>query len=55
MESMGVYNMFVLLGCLAVVVNASYVLFLIWGKRWRGMTAERYHVYALQQLESRPM
>lgn len=53
MDGMGVYNMFILLGCLAILVNSPYVLFLIWGKKWRGMTANRYRFYAERQAKGR--
>ena len=42
MESMGVFNMFVLLGVLTAMVVGTSVLFLVWGKKWRKMYGDRY-------------
>ncbi|KAJ5818113.1 hypothetical protein N7474_003704 [Penicillium riverlandense] len=53
-DGMGAYNMFVLLGCLAVLVVATYVPMLIWGKKWRRQYASRYEFYARRQYETRP-
>lgn len=52
-KGMGVYNTFILLGCLAVTINGLVILFLIWGKYWRIKTKERYNRYAQKQVEIR--
>lgn len=48
-DGMGVYDTFVLLSCLAVVIYSSVILFVIWGKKWRVRTASRYFAYAQRQ------
>ena len=48
-NNMGVYSMFVLLGCLGLVVSSTYIPMLIWGKKWRIRCAKRYEYYALRQ------
>jgi MFS family permease len=42
MDSMGVYNMFLLLGILTALVMVTSVPLLIWGKRWRIRLGDRY-------------
>lgn len=49
LDGMGIYNAFVLFGCLAVAFSLSAVPMLIWGKRWRARRAERYRWYAGRQ------
>jgi len=34
-EAMGIYWMFVLLGCISVAINLMAIPMLIWGKTWR--------------------
>jgi fucose permease len=41
-ESSGLRDTFVAVGLLAFVV-VSGILLLLWGKRWRGLGAKRYH------------
>ncbi|PVH71652.1 serine/threonine kinase 16 [Cadophora sp. DSE1049] len=48
-EGMGVYNMFVLLGCLTVVTTLACVLFIVKGRDWRVKFAGRYEHYRAQQ------
>ena len=47
---MGVYNMFVLLGVLAVLVMLTCVPLLIWGRRWRMKLGDRYAFLAKDTL-----
>ncbi|EXJ56382.1 uncharacterized protein A1O5_12649 [Cladophialophora psammophila CBS 110553] len=49
MEGMGIYNMFVLLGCLSAVISFSCVPFLFWGRAWRVRLAAKYKYYASKQ------
>jgi MFS family permease len=42
-ESSGLRDTFVAVGILAFVVFCSGILLILWGKRWRGMGAKRYH------------
>ncbi|KAL2855786.1 major facilitator superfamily domain-containing protein [Aspergillus pseudodeflectus] len=42
-ESSGLRDTFVAVGLLAFVVFCSGILLILWGKRWRGMGAKRYH------------
>ncbi|KPI45398.1 putative MFS-type transporter [Cyphellophora attinorum] len=42
MDSMGVYNMFLLLGILTALVMLTSVPLLIWGKRWRIKLGDKY-------------
>jgi hypothetical protein len=49
LDGMGIYNAFVLFGCLAVAFSLSAVPMLVWGKKWRGSCAERYRYYAGKQ------
>jgi hypothetical protein len=49
MAGMGVYNMFVLLGCLGLAVALTSVPMIIWGRKWRVQLAGRYEFYAAKQ------
>lgn len=49
MEGMGVYNMFVLLGCLSIAVALTCVPLMIWGRSWRARLAQRYEHFAAKQ------
>ncbi|RVX75429.1 hypothetical protein B0A52_00782 [Exophiala mesophila] len=49
MEGMGVYDMFVLLGCLAIAVALTCVPLIIWGRQWRKKLAPKYEYYAAKQ------
>lgn len=49
-DSMGVYNMFVLLGVLAVLVMLTCVPLMIWGRRWRMKLGDRYAAMATDSL-----
>jgi hypothetical protein len=49
MAGMGVYNMFVLLGCLSIGVALTCVPLIIWGRKWRASLAGRYEHFALKQ------
>lgn len=49
MEGMGVYNMFVLLGCLGVGVALTCVPLIIWGRKWRANLAPKYEYFAAKQ------
>ena len=46
---MGVYDMFVLLGCLAIAVALTCVPLIIWGRQWRKKLAPKYEYYAAKQ------
>jgi hypothetical protein len=46
---MGVYNMFVLLGCLSIGVALTSVPLMIWGRKWRIKFAGRYEYFAAKQ------
>jgi hypothetical protein len=46
---MGVYNMFVLLGCISIAVSGTYIPMLIWGKKTRQWRAEKYEYYMKRQ------
>ena len=46
---MGVYNMFVLLGCLSIAVALTCVPLIIWGRKWRAQLTGRYESYAMKQ------
>jgi hypothetical protein len=49
MAGMGVYNMFVLLGCLSLAVSATFIPMVIWGKKTRAWRADRYDEFTRQQ------
>jgi hypothetical protein len=49
MAGMGVYNMFVLLGCLSIAVALTCVPLMIWGRTWRARLAGRYEHFAAMQ------
>ncbi|KIW76508.1 hypothetical protein Z517_11254 [Fonsecaea pedrosoi CBS 271.37] len=49
MTNMGVYNMFVLLGCLSIAVVLTCVPLIIWGRKWRAHFAGRYEYFAAKQ------
>ncbi|KEF62807.1 uncharacterized protein A1O9_00780 [Exophiala aquamarina CBS 119918] len=49
MEGMGVYNMFVLLGCLSIAVALTSVPLMIWGRSWRARLAGRYEYFVSKQ------
>ena len=49
MAGMGVYNMFVLLGCLAIAVALTCVPLMIWGRKWRKNLAPKYEYYTAKQ------
>lgn len=49
MEGMGVYDMFVLLGCLSIAVALTCVPLIIWGRKWRAKLAGRYEHFAAKQ------
>lgn len=50
---MGLYNMFVLSGGLSITVTLLTVPMMIWGRRCRQWTAERYTIMAARQFDSR--
>ncbi|KAL6246098.1 hypothetical protein RBB50_007251 [Rhinocladiella similis] len=49
MNGMGVYNMFVLLGCLSIAVALTSVPFVIWGRTWRVRMAGKYEHFIAKQ------
>lgn len=49
MEGMGIYDMFVLLGCLTLVTSLAGILFIIYGRAWRARLAGKYEYYRAQQ------
>ncbi|KAM5350334.1 hypothetical protein ACJ41O_006839 [Fusarium nematophilum] len=49
MAGMGVYNMFVLLGCIAVVIAFTCVPLIFWGRRFRAQLAPKYDYFIDQQ------
>jgi len=48
-NGMGVYNAFVLLGCISVAFSLTGIPMYIWGKRYRIKCADRYRYYAGKQ------
>ncbi|KAJ9497316.1 hypothetical protein H2202_007120 [Exophiala xenobiotica] len=48
-EGRGVYNMFVLLGCLSIAVALTVVPLIIWGRTWRAKLAGRYEYFVAKQ------
>ncbi|ETI25008.1 hypothetical protein G647_04378 [Cladophialophora carrionii CBS 160.54] len=46
---MGVYDMFVLLGCLSVAVALTCIPLIVWGRAWRARLAGRYEHFAAKQ------
>ncbi|KAK4944136.1 hypothetical protein LTR10_016469 [Elasticomyces elasticus] len=48
-EGMGVYNMFVLLGCLSIAIALTCVPLIIWGRAWRIKLAPRYEHFVAKQ------
>ncbi|KPI39025.1 putative MFS-type transporter [Cyphellophora attinorum] len=50
MTGMGVFNMFIMLGCLGLAVALTCVPLIIWGRRWRIRLAGRYEYFAMRQL-----
>lgn len=53
MASMGVYDMFVLLGCVAVAIAPTCVPLMIWGRRLRAKLAAKCNYFIGQQYQSR--
>ncbi|KIW43231.1 uncharacterized protein PV06_04354 [Exophiala oligosperma] len=49
MQGMGVYNMFVLLGCLSIAVALTSVPLVIWGRTWRVRLAGKYEHFVAKQ------
>ncbi|KIW10970.1 hypothetical protein PV08_10269 [Exophiala spinifera] len=49
MNGMGVYNMFVLLGCLSIAVALTSVPLVIWGRTWRMKLAGKYEYFVAKQ------
>lgn len=47
--SMGVYNMYVVVGCLTALVTLTCVPFFFWGRTWRVRLAQEYRKYAARQ------
>jgi hypothetical protein len=48
-DGMGVYNAFVLLGCISVAFSLTAIPMYIWGKKARVACAPRYRYYAGKQ------
>lgn len=49
MNGMGVYNMFVVLGCLSAVVALTCIPMIIWGRKCRVQLAGKYDHYVMKQ------
>ncbi|KAK7419043.1 hypothetical protein QQX98_003545 [Neonectria punicea] len=49
MTNMGVYDMFVLLGCIAAAIALTCVPLIIWGRGYRVQLADKYRHFAAQQ------
>lgn len=52
-DSMGLYNMTVMSGCLSIIITLLTIPVMIWGRRGRGWTATRYRAMAAQQFDAR--
>ncbi|KAF7557780.1 hypothetical protein G7Z17_g443 [Cylindrodendrum hubeiense] len=49
MTNMGVYNMFVLLGCISAAIALTCIPLIIWGRKFRVQLADKYAHYAALQ------
>ncbi|KAJ3549942.1 hypothetical protein NM208_g245 [Fusarium decemcellulare] len=49
MEGMGVYDMFVLLGCIAAAIALTCIPLIIWGRKFRAQLAYKYDYFIDQQ------
>ncbi|RSL83956.1 hypothetical protein CDV31_016767 [Fusarium ambrosium] len=49
MAGMGVYDMFVLLGCIAAAIALTCVPLMIWGRKFRAQLAPKYDYFIDQQ------
>jgi hypothetical protein len=54
-NGMGVYNAFVLLGCISVAFSLTAVPMYIWGKTYRVKCAARYREFAGKQFNIRSL
>jgi hypothetical protein len=52
-NGMGVYNAFILLGCISIVFSLSVIPMQIWGKSFRIKRADKYRYYAQKQFVTR--
>jgi hypothetical protein len=52
---MGVYNAFVLLGCIATAFSLTAIIIWVWGKKFRAKSTERYRYYAEKQFVLRSL
>jgi hypothetical protein len=54
-DGMGVYNAFVLLGCISVAFSLTVIPMQIWGKEYRIKHAAKYRSYAQKQFVIRSL
>lgn len=52
-DGMGIYNSFILLGCLATAFMLTAVPMVLYGKKFRAKSVEKYRYYGKRQFNTR--